>query len=358
MEHVRYGIVGCAGIGKTHASAVAEVDDATLVACADLDADAAREFADAHAVEAWYTDVAEMIEDSDLDAVSICTPSGTHANVTVEVAEAGAHALVEKPLDVYADRIDRMIDACDNAGVILAGVLQKRFHPASQRVKEAIEADELGDIVMGDAAVKWFRSQAYYDSGEWRGTRDMDGGVLLNQAIHSIDRLQWFVGDVASVQAATDTLARDLECESTVVLSLRFEDGALGTVSATTATKGGTDRTDINGTEGSITLADTEIRSYETGTGEESHHHAATESRDTEVEQFEWGEGHTAVIEDFVAAIREGREPAVPGREARKPVDVILAAYASDARGESVSVADVQAGEVSEARSDWNGADE
>jgi predicted dehydrogenase len=206
--------------------------------------------------------------------------------------------------------------------------------------------------VLGDEAVKWFRSQEYYDSGAWRGTRDMDGGVLLNQAIHGIDRLQWLMGGVESVQAQTDTIGREMECESAAAMSLRFRNGAIGTISATTATKGGTDRTDINGTEGTLSLSATDSVSLTIGTGEEAHMNAETESCDIDVDHFEWGEGHAAVVQDFVDAVREDREPAVPGREARKAVDIILAAYASDARGETVSVDDVREGRIPEANAD------
>lgn len=349
---IRYGIVGCAGIGTTHAEAVRAAEHVELVACADLDPMAAREFADDYDIDRWYDDVAEMIEDSGLDAVSVCTPSGTHADVTVTAAEAGAHVLCEKPLDVYVDRMDRMIEACDQNGVTLAGVFQKRFAPATRRAKEAIDDGELGDVVIGDAAVKWFRSQEYYDSGEWRGSRDMDGGVLLNQAIHSIDRLQWLLGGVESVQAATETHHRELESETTAALSLRFENGALGTVSATVATKGGTDRTEINGTDGSIVLSGTDLVAYETGTGEENPYGAETESRGTTVDDFEWGDGHTAVVQDFVDALRTGRDPAVTGREARAAVDVILAAYAADSREETVSIDSIRDGEIPAANAD------
>lgn len=352
MDNIRYGIVGCAGIGNTHAKAVKAADGATLVACADLDADAAREFATDHDVAEWYDDLTSMIEKADVDAVSICTPSGTHADVAVEAATAGAHVLCEKPLDVYADRMEQMIDACDDAGVILAGVFQKRFNPVSQRAKDIVDDGDLGEVVLGDEALKWFRSQEYYDSGNWRGTRDMDGGVLLNQAIHGIDRLQWLMGGVESVQAATDTIGREMECESAAAISLRFENGAIGTISATTATKGGTDRTEISGTEGTLSLNGTDSLSVTVAAGEENYMNAETEARDIDVEHFEWGDGHSAAMQDFVDAIREDREPAVPGREARKAVDIILAAYASNSRGERVAVADVREGRVPEANAD------
>jgi len=340
---IRYGVVGCAGIGTDHGDAVVDAEGAELVACADLDADAASDFADEYDCAA-YTDTAEMVADADVDAVSVCTPSGTHADLTVEAARAGAHVLCEKPLDVYADRMDRMIDACDEAGVTLAGVYQKRTFDSAQRAKRAVEDGELGDLVLGDAQVKWFRSQPYYDSGEWRGTREMDGGAMLNQAIHFIDMLQWLGGGVESVQAMTDTLARDLECEDTAAIAFRFSNGALGTISVTTATKGGGDRIELNGTEGSLALTGDSITEFRVGTGEESHYSAETESVDVDIASHEWGDGHRAVVQDFVDALREGREPMVPGREARTAVDIILAAYESSERGERVALDEVRGG--------------
>jgi len=341
MDVIRYAVVGCAGIGPTHAEAVERVQDAELVACADLDADAAAEFADEYDCRA-YTDTAEMVADTDVDALSVCTPSGTHADVTVEAARAGAHVLCEKPLDVYVDRIDRMISVCEAEGVTLAGVFQKRTHESARRAKRAVDDGEIGELLLGDAHVKWFRSQEYYDSGGWRGTRDMDGGVLLNQAIHNIDKLQWLAGGVEAVQASTGRLARDLECEDTAAITLEFENGALGTVSATAATKGGTDRVELNGTEGSISLGPEGMRAFDVGTGEESQYGAETESCGLVTDDEEWGVAHAAVVRDFVDAIESGGEPMAPAREAREAVDVILAAYQSAERGERVTLEEIR----------------
>lgn len=341
MDTVRYGVIGCAGVGRTHADSVEATTGAELVAGADLDEDEAAAFADEYDCAA-YTDVAEMIGDGDVDAVSVCTPSGTHADVTETAARAGAHVLCEKPLDVYAERLGRMIRVCEDEDVTLAGVFQKRTSDGAQRAKRAVEDGEIGDLVLGDTQVKWFRSQAYYDSGGWRGTRDMDGGCLLNQAIHNIDALQWLAGGVESVQATTDALARDLECEDTAAIVLRFENGPLGTIEATTATKGGADRLELNGTEGSITLESGAITDFCVGTGEESQYEAETERKAVTTEPQEWGEGHAIVVQDFVDALREGREPMVPGREAREAVDIILAAYESAERGEQVALNEVR----------------
>jgi len=238
--------------------------------------------------------------------------------------------------------MDRMISVCEAEGVTLAGVFQKRTHESTQRAKRAVDDGEIGELLLGDAHVKWFRSQVYYDSGGWRGTRDMDGGVMLNQAILDIDRLQWLAGGVAAVQASTGRLARDMECEDTAAITLEFENGALGTISATAATKGGTDRIELNGTEGSISLGPEGIREFAVGTGEQSPYSAETESRELVTDDEEWGVAHAAIVADFVEAIEADREPMVPGSAAREAVDVILAAYESAERGERVTLDEVR----------------
>jgi len=342
-DSLRYGIVGCAGIGNTHAEAVAAVDGADLVACADLDADAAEAFADDHGVAETFADPATMVAEAAVDAASVCTPSGTHADVTTDLAEAGAHVLCEKPLDVTAERVDRMVAACEEAGVTLAGVFQRRFDPAVRRAKRAVEDGEIGRPVLADTHLKWFRPQAYYDSAGWRGTREMDGGAFMNQGIHSLDALQWVMGGVESVQAETDALARELECEDTGAMVLRFENGAIGTVAVTMATKGGTDRTEVDGTEGSLALGDDGIE-VRVGTGEETLWGAETESRHPEGESAAHpaGDGHEGAVRDFVDAVREGRDPEAPAHEARAAVDIVLAAYRSAETGERVSLEDVR----------------
>lgn len=313
VDTVRYGIIGCIGIGTTHGNAVESAEGAELVACTDIIEENARAFSEEHDCEP-YTDHMTMIERADLDAVSICTPSGTHSDLAIDAAEAGIHILCEKPLDVYLDRIDAMIAAAEDAHVTLAGVFQRRTYPEHQRAKEAVENGELGELILGDTAVKWHRTQEYYDSGDWRGTREMDGGCLMNQAIHLIDLLQWLMGGVESVYAMTDTTAHDMSMEDVATVALRFENGAYGSIEATTSVSGGQDHLELNGTHGSYNTGEFDIRE---------------DKVEFESEDREWGVGHSRIVQDFVDAIREEREPLVPAREARKAVEVILAAYAS-----------------------------
>jgi predicted dehydrogenase len=343
-ETLQYGIVGCGGIGASHAEAVEAADGATLRAICDLDETAAAEFADEHGIDEQYTSAAAMIE-AGVDAVSICTPSGTHADLTVECAEAGAHVLCEKPLEVRVDRLSWMLDAVERAGVTFGGVYQTRTEPAAQFAKHAVEAGRLGDLLVGDAEVDWFRPQSYYDSAGWRGTRDLDGGVLMNQAPHTIDRLQWLVGDVESVAAHCETLDRDMESEDTAALLLRFENGAVGTIRATTAAPAGHSGTTVDGTDGTLRLAGDSVERYEVAdpAGGTKHMHRDTTAPEFDLDDhaFPFGEGHEAVVADFVTAVHEGRDPMVPAEEARKAIDINLAAYRSAETGDEVYLDDL-----------------
>ncbi|MFB6217676.1 MAG: Gfo/Idh/MocA family protein [Halobacteriaceae archaeon] len=311
MDELRYGIVGVTGRGGTHAGLAANAAGVELVAGADVVAENVRAF-EAEYGATGYEDHGAMLGAEELDAVSVCTPSGTHADIAVDCLEAGVAALVEKPLDVYIDRADRMVEAAEEHRVPLACAFQKRLTPERWTAKRWVEEGRFGDLVLADATVKWHRTQEYYRG--WSGTRDLDGGCLMNQAIHSVDLLQWLGGGVEAVHARTDTVAHEMECEDVAVVSLAYESGAYGTIEATTAVRGGEDRLELNGTEGS----------YNSGTfvrGDE-----AVEPDLVEPPTGTWTEG---LFRDFVAAVREGRDPHVDGEEALRALEVVLAAYAS-----------------------------
>ena len=144
-----------------------------------------------------YTDLNEFLADPELDIVTIATPSGAHLEPALAAAKAGKHIICEKPLEVTPERIDLMISACEDAGVTLSGIFNRRFHPAMDAFKKAVGDGRFGTLTMRDAYVKWYRDQAYYDSGAWRGTWKLDGGgALMNQSIHLIDQLIYLAGDV------------------------------------------------------------------------------------------------------------------------------------------------------------------
>ncbi|QRV17976.1 Gfo/Idh/MocA family oxidoreductase (plasmid) [Haloterrigena salifodinae] len=324
-ETVRYGIVGATGYGSNHADAIDAVDGAEVVAGTARSEESIAPFEATYGATG-YTDYEDLLEREALDAISICTPSGTHAEIAVAAAEAGVHVLSEKPLDVYLERVDRMIEAADRNDVRLGGIFQRRFAPERWTARQWVEEGRFGDLLLADTAVKWHRPQRYYDD-HWHGQRDLDGGVLMQQAIHFVDLLQWLTGGVERVTAETAMLAHEMECEDVAVVSLRFENGARGTIEATTGVRGGRERVELNGTEGS----------YNSGT-------FVLEDEEVEPDLVAppCGTGLEGQIRDFIAAVREDRDPIVSGRDARDAVEVVLAAYASAELDRPVRVDEVR----------------
>ena len=189
-----FGIIGCGMIANFHAKAIADISGAKLVGCQSRRLESAQKLADQYGATA-YDDIGEMLADPKIDIVTICTPSGAHMEPALAAAKAGKHLIIEKPLEVTLKRCDKIIAACHKHGVTLSTIFPSRFHKASQLLKKAIDKGRFGTLTLGDAYVKWYRTQEYYDSGQWRGTWELDGGgALMNQAIHSIDLLTWFMG--------------------------------------------------------------------------------------------------------------------------------------------------------------------
>ena len=205
-----FGIVGCGMIAHFHAKAIADIKGAKLVAGFDFRQESAERLTDEHGGTP-YTDLKKMLADPKVDVVTICTPSGAHMEPAVAAANAGKHVIVEKPLEITLKRCDRIIEACKKNKVVLSAIFPSRFHRCSKMLKEAIDKGRFGRLSLGDAYVKWYRTQEYYDSGQWRGTWALDGGgALMNQAIHSVDILTWLMGPVAELTAQTATLAHKL----------------------------------------------------------------------------------------------------------------------------------------------------
>lgn len=357
---LRFGIVGCGSIGPTHAAAVAQIGGTEVLAVADVQADRAQAMARKFGVPRVYASDVELIADPDIDVVCLCTPSGMHADGAVRALQAGKHVIVEKPMEVTRAAADRMIRAERESGRVLSIISQHRFDLASRIVKEAIDTGKLGKIILVEGTVKWWRTQQYYDSGDWRGTWQWDGGgALMNQGVHTLDVLQWLAGDVRRVYAQTRTGAHErIEVEDIAVATLEFENGAVGNFMATTAAYDGlVARIDLFGTEGSAIidgdrLKRMTLKSGESYATEQSAAHAISVAKGgtasvkdeaaRRVENAEvgavWGDAHRLQIEDVIVAIREGRKPLIDGEQGRKPLDVILAIYESARTGKPVDV--------------------
>jgi predicted dehydrogenase len=341
-ERLRFGILGCGVVAGAHASAISALPDAELVAVADPVTERAAAFAERYGVPA-YEGLTSMLTGAELDVVNICTASGLHGRHAREAMGAGKHVMVEKPLEISLVEIDMTLEVQREARVKLAVISQHRFDPASRRVRELIGQGELGTLVLANAQILWWRSQEYYDSGGWRGTRAMDGGgVLMNQSIHSIDLLHWFMGPVKSVSAYTGTLAHQIETEDTATAALRFASGALGSIAATTSAYPGLiTRLEILGTGGSAILENDRLRYLHLGRDEAKPvglYGLEGRPLSDPPAQEEPRDAHDKQIADFIRAVREDGTPLVDGKVARHDVAIILAIYESARTGKEVAV--------------------
>jgi UDP-N-acetyl-2-amino-2-deoxyglucuronate dehydrogenase len=344
---VGFGIIGCGMIANFHARAIHDTRGAKLVACYDTFPAAADRLAASTGCKPYHN-LDQMLADPKVDVVTIGTPSGAHLDPALKAAAAGKHVIVEKPLEITLTRCDKIIDACAKNKVKLSTIFPSRFHDSSLEVKRALDGGRFGVVTVGDAYVKWFRSQAYYDSGAWRGTWELDGGgALMNQAIHSVDLLTWFLGPVAEIRAQAATLAHErIAVEDTAVATLRFANGALGVIEASTAIYPGyLKRIEIHGSEGTAAMEEEDIVRWD---------FAKNERRDAAIYQQMADRksggggasdpsaighhGHARQFQNVVDAIRKDSKPSVDGAEGRRSVEIILGIYKAAETGRPVEL--------------------
>ena len=337
---LKFAIVGCGRIAKRHSDLLGEgqIEGAELVAVADQHLDRAEALGEAKNVPA-YTDMHKMMEVEKPDVVTVLTESGLHAQHVTELAPHGADIVVEKPMALTLEDADKMIETCDRHGVRLFVVKQNRFNVPVVELRKALEAGRFGKLVLGTVRVRWCRPQAYYDQDSWRGTWAYDGGVLTNQASHHIDLLEWMMGDVESVFAKSTTALVDIEAEDTAIVTLKFKNGALGIIEATTAVR-------PKDLEGSISILG------ETGTVEiggfavnEMKHWNFSEALPGDEDVFEkfsvnppnvYGFGHQAYYEHVVDCINGKKQALVDGLQGRRSLELINAIYEAIETGKEV----------------------
>jgi predicted dehydrogenase len=342
---VGFGIIGCGMIAGFHAKAIADIRGAKLVACYDSFPASADRLAASTGCRAYH-DLDEMLADERVDVVTICTPSGAHMEPGLAALKAKKHVIVEKPLEITLKRCDKLIDEAAKNGVVLSTIFPSRFHGPAREIRRAVENGRFGKLALGDAYVKWFRTQQYYDSGAWRGTWELDGGgALMNQAVHSVDLLTWFMGDVLEVSAHTATIAHErIAVEDVAVATLRFRNGALGVIEASTAAYPGyLKRIEISGSHGTAIMEEEDIKEWK---------FEKPNRRDEAIVASLAGKtktgggasdpsaighhGHTEQFKDVLQAIKKGTKPMIDGPEGRKAVEVILAIYKAAETGKTV----------------------
>lgn len=332
------GIAGCGTISGTHAEAIRDTKYGKLVAAHSRNKKKLDAFCERYG-GAGFTDYEEFLSQPGLDVVVICTPSGTHLDYGVLAAQAGKHVIVEKPIEVTLERGRELIGSCHKNDVKLAVIYQNRFIEDVIRMKQAIDKGEPGRIFMVDASVKWFRDQDYYDSGGWRGTLDLDGGgAVINQAIHTVDLMVWFCGEVTSLHAFKGTFTHEgIEGEDNAVAALRFKDGAIGVFRASTSVIPPVDRKiEVHGTEGTAVLEGDTYRlmtagKNKAGDGEEI---KATGASDPLAGMT--ANHHKKQYDQILDAFQNDRVPIVSGEESLKSLAVVEALYKSAERQEVV----------------------
>ncbi len=346
MSH-GFGIIGCGMISRFHSRAIEEARGAKLVACFDSVAAAADTLSAETGCKAYH-DLDAMLADPQVQIVTIGTPSGAHMEPAVAAAKAGKHVIVEKPLEITLSRCDAIIDACRQNNVKLSTIFPSRFHDSSLEMKRAIDESRFGRLTLGDAYVKWYRTQQYYDSGKWRGTWELDGGgALMNQAVHSVDLLAWLMGPVKGVTAHAATIAHErIAVEDNIVATLRFANGALGVIEASTAVYPGyLKRIEISGSEGTAVMEEEDIKVWDFAKKlecDETIHRRMTEHKSTGGGASDPAaighHGHARQFQDVVDAIDAQRDPAVDGQEGRRSIEIILAIYKAAETGKAVQL--------------------
>ncbi|MHC6154915.1 Gfo/Idh/MocA family protein [Bradyrhizobium elkanii] len=339
---IRFGLLGCGRIAKRHSDLLGgnQIEGASLVAVCDPERARADAIAGKFGVAAHY-DMDEFLARKDIAAVAVLTPSGLHPAHVIACAKAGKHVVVEKPMALRLQDADDMIRACDQAGVKMFIVKQNRFNVPVVKAREALDAGRFGKLILGTVRVRWCRDQAYYDQDDWRGTWAYDGGVLTNQASHHVDMLEWFFGDVVSVHARASTALAKIETEDTAVATLKFRNGALGIIEATTAAR----PTDL---EGSLSIlgegGTVEISGF--AVNQIRHWRFVDElpSDKDVVDNFSvnppnvYGFGHQAYYHHVVDCLVNQRSALVDGLEGRKSLELISALYESIETGAEVAL--------------------
>lgn len=341
MAKLRFGVIGCGVIHSLHCDALQASEDAFLSAVYDKDPVRTEETAARYGCTA-----AKSLDEfwGCVDAVCLCVPSGLHGQLGVAAARAGKHVLTEKPVDVYLEPALQMIEACESAGLKHGCISQHRTSADIIRLREAAQSGGLGKLLHGDSITKWYRTQEYYDSGDWRGTRALDGGCLMNQGVHYVDMIQWVMGGVEAVQAVVRTSNHRIEVEDDALAILHYKNGALGLLQASTVCfPGFGERLEVHGTHGSVILESDQIKIWQVdeqgasmgayGLGRTGRPQGMAAMEAPMQPGEDWGAQHAKQIHDFISAIRVDRDPMVTCRDALEPLKIILAIYESSAKG-------------------------
>lgn len=334
MYKKRFAILGCGRISYKHVEAlINNYEEALLVAVCDLVIDKAidrkTQYEESNGTLVnVYTDYNEMLKNEQIDIVSIATESGYHATHAIDCINSGCHVLIEKPMALSVEDADNIIDAARGKELKVCISHQNRFNPPIQKLRKAIEDGRFGKLINGTARILWNRDDNYYKQAAWRGTKELDGGTLMNQCIHNIDLLQWMMGsEVERVHAERDTFLRYIDMEDFGAILIRFKNGAIGIVegSACVYPKNLEETLSIFGEKGTVVIGGLAVNELKTWEFADSREYDEANDN-TEINNV-YGSGHTHLYKDFLDAINEGREPLINGEEGKKAMEIILRVY-------------------------------
>ena len=340
---IKFALIGCGAISKKHVAAIEGLKKAEIVGAYDISHKAAKAFEKTYKIPTFRS-VEELVEKTNPDVLSILTPSGDHGRRVLDLLRFKKHLVVEKPLALRLDHIDEILRRADEEGVSIFVVQQNRLNPPVQKLKQAIDEERFGKLVLGTIRVRWTRDQAYYDERPWRGTWANDGGVLTNQASHHIDTLVWLMGEVESVMAKTGTQLVDIETEDTGIGIIKFRNGALGVIEATTAARPKDLEGSISvlGEHGAVEIGGffmNELKTWNFVEEKESDKEIWTSHAKTPNE-FAWNHAH--FLKDVLHSISNKKKGLVDGLEGRKSVELINALYESAETGQEIFLRYVQ----------------
>lgn len=331
MKTIRFGLVGCGRISKNHFEAMSQIPNAEFVACCDIIKERAVEAAQTYNIKSHYTDFTAMLKGEQLDAVSICTPSGLHPKMGIEAAEHKLNVITEKPMAIDVQSADELIKACDDNDVKLFVVKQNRLNATLQLLKNALIKNRFGKIYLAQSNVFWQRPQSYYDQAPWRGSKEFDGGAFMNQASHYVDAMYWLLGNVVSVSAKIDTMARNIQSEDTGSAILHFESGAIATINVTMLAypKNLEGSITILGEKGSVKIGGVAVNKIEKWEFEDYDDDDRIVTESNYQPPTVYGFGHNPYYHNVINSLLGNALPSTDGRDGRKSVEIIQAIYQS-----------------------------
>ncbi|MNI34827.1 putative oxidoreductase YvaA [compost metagenome] len=333
MTKWRFGIIGCGSVADFHIEAIRQIEDAILTGVSSRNEAKAQQIAEQEGC-IWTTDYHELLSRSDVDIVCVTTSSGSHASIGLDVLNAGKHLVLEKPIAMHTKDARELVRTAKERGVLLSVISQRRFEAQNQAIKRVLDEGGLGKLLLTEVSIPFHRSQAYYESADWRGTRDEDGGALMNQGIHCLDLLLWFAGEVQTVFGQIATQTHEMEAEDLGLALLQFKNGSFGTLMASTSIKPGFAATiNLYGDKGTIKLEGSSIVHWSVpGWNEpnwtQSDTYGGVSDPRSIVSDF-----HQSQLIDVMASIETGIEPLITGEDGLRAVQLVETIYESAALG-------------------------